>query len=88
MALQSEEASWESAPNIYEVVSLFKSEQAAIEVTLMEVVAGRLPVRNSYFLDPATAKLLMKNVQILNSRTFAQDGELEHEIIAMKDSTH
>ena len=54
----------------------------------MQVVAGGLPVRNSYFLDPATAKLLMKNVQILNSRTFAQDGELEHEIIAMKDSTH
>ena len=36
---------WESAPNIYEVVSLFKSEQAAIEVTLMQVAAGGLPVR-------------------------------------------
>ena len=32
-------------PNIYEVVSLFKSEQAATEVTLMQVAAGGLPVR-------------------------------------------
>ena len=32
-------------PDIYEVVSLFKSEQAATEVTLMQVAAGRLPVR-------------------------------------------
>ena len=43
---------------------------------------------SSYFLDPATAKLLMGNVQILNSRAFVQYRELEHEIIAMKDSTH
>ena len=32
-------------PDIYEVVSLFKSEQAATEVTLMQVAAGGLPVR-------------------------------------------
>ena len=32
-------------PNIYEVVSFFKSEQAAIEVTLMQVAAGGLPER-------------------------------------------
>ena len=32
-------------PNIYKVVSLFKLEQAATEVTLMQVAAGRLPVR-------------------------------------------
>ena len=32
-------------PNIYEVVSLFKSEQAATEVTLMQVVAGGVPVK-------------------------------------------
>ena len=32
-------------PNIYEVVSLFKLEQAATEVTLMQVAAGELPVR-------------------------------------------
>ena len=32
-------------PGIYEVVSLFKSEQAATEVTLMQLAAGRLPVR-------------------------------------------
>ena len=32
-------------PNIYEVVSLFKMEQAATEVTLMQVAAGELPVR-------------------------------------------
>ena len=32
-------------PNIYEVVSLFKSEQAATEVTLMQVAAGGLPGR-------------------------------------------
>ena len=32
-------------PNIYEVVSLFKSEQAATEVPLMQVAAGGLPVR-------------------------------------------
>ena len=31
-------------PNIYDVVSLFKSEQAATEVTLMQVAGGRLPV--------------------------------------------
>ena len=31
--------------NIYEVVSLFKSEQAATEVTLMQVAAGGLPGR-------------------------------------------
>ena len=30
----------------------------------------------------------MDNVQILNSRAFARDGELEQEIIAMKDGTH
>ena len=32
-------------PKIYKVVSLFKSEQAATEVTLMQVAAGELPVR-------------------------------------------
>ena len=32
-------------PNIYKVVSLFKSEQAATEVTLMQVAARGLPVR-------------------------------------------
>ena len=32
-------------PNIYEVVSLFKSEQAPTEVTLMQIAAGGLPVR-------------------------------------------
>ena len=34
-------------PNIYIVASLFKSDQAATEVTLMQVAAGELPVRKS-----------------------------------------
>ena len=32
-------------PNIYEAVSLFKSEQAATEVSLIQLAAGGLPVR-------------------------------------------
>ena len=53
-----------------------------------EIISQFATEGSSYFLDPATAKLLMENVQILNSRAFVQDRELEHEIIAMKDSTH
>ncbi len=32
-------------PNFYEAVTLFKSEQAATEVTLMQLATGGLPVR-------------------------------------------
>ena len=34
-----------SHPNIYEAVTLFKSEQAATEVSLMQLAAGGLPRR-------------------------------------------
>ena len=32
-------------PNIYEAVELFKAEQTATQVRLMQLVAGGLPVR-------------------------------------------
>ena len=32
-------------PNIYEAVTLFQSEQAATEVSIMQLAAGGLPVR-------------------------------------------
>ena len=32
-------------PNIYEAVELFKAEQTATEVSLMQLAAGGLPVR-------------------------------------------
>ena len=53
-----------------------------------EIISQFATEGSSCVLDPATAKLLMDNVQILNSRAFARDGELEQEIIAMKDGTH
>ena len=34
-----------SHPNIYEAVELFKAEQTATEVSLMQLAAGGLPVR-------------------------------------------
>ena len=35
----------EAHPNIYEAVELFKAEQTATQVRLMQLVAGGLPVR-------------------------------------------
>ena len=32
-------------PNIYEALNLFKSEQAATEITLIQYAVGGLPVR-------------------------------------------
>ena len=37
-----------SHPNIYEAVTLFKSEQAATEVSLMQLAARGLPRRRKY----------------------------------------
>ena len=38
-----------------------------------EIISQFATEGSSYFLGPATAKLLMENVQILNSRAFVQD---------------
>ncbi len=32
-------------PNIYEAINLFKAEQAATEVSLMQLAAGGVPIR-------------------------------------------
>ena len=44
-------------PIIYEVVSLFKSEQATTEVTLMQVAAGGLPMRKSKSIETTKGDL-------------------------------
>ncbi|XP_041378972.1 uncharacterized protein LOC121391384 [Gigantopelta aegis] len=43
-----------SHPNIYEAVTLFKSEQAATEVSLMQLAAGGLPRRRRKYRTTRT----------------------------------
>ena len=77
LAFQAEEASKRSTPNVYEAVNLFKSEQAATEITLL--ATGSLPVRRRKY------RIQEKRLTTIKEKYEASDYTLSEHISAFSN---